>query len=229
MKTITHPLLFLVISGLGLYALPLPPAAYADDDDVEIEFKDDKIEVETDRGKAEIEKDGEVDVEGPGGARALAIAREALSEKQAAEFSDALVKGYVVPVERRVYLNAVPQAMLSDLPPLSATVVYRSFGNTVYAIEPETYRVVDVIRKDIHGNPIAITRTAVKTDSEAWPVMRVGYVVPRDRYAMLETVPSTIITSIPEPPSGAVYRYYDGTVYAINPGSRVVVDVIEVR
>ncbi|MEX2578491.1 MAG: hypothetical protein WD342_05485 [Verrucomicrobiales bacterium] len=135
---------FTTAAALGIFALFLAPAAMAQDEDVKVKVKDDKVKVKSDDGKVKIKKDGKVKVKGDAGAEEVAIARAALSAEEQAEFQASLKTGYVVPQERYIYLDPVPETRVALLPPAPEGTIYRYYGDTVYTINPETYAIIDV-------------------------------------------------------------------------------------
>ncbi len=210
-------------------AIAIPLTSSADDDKVKI--KDDKIVVKTDRGKAKIDKEGNViSVKGANGDVALAKARAQLNKEDAAEFQKSLTEGYVIPADRYVYLDPLPTTYYERIPNRRTDVEYRVYDGTVYAVNPKTYTVVEVLGSDIYGNSATVTTT---TTTESFdPVtfkssMVKGYVVPRTYYTTyLQPVPETVVTRLPAAPQGVVYRYYDGTVYSINPDTYTILNVV---
>ncbi len=222
-----HPL----YTGLfaSALAIAIPLTSSADDDKVKI--KDDKIVVKTDGGKAKIDKEGNViSVNGANGDEALAKARAQLSKEEAAEFAESLKEGYVIPEDRYVYLDPLPKTYYERIPDRRTDVEYRVYNGTVYAVNPKTYTVVEVLGTDIYGNTATVTTT---TTTETFdPVtfkssLVKGYVVPETYYTTyLKPVPDTVVTRLPAAPEGVVYRYYDGTVYSINPETYTVIDVV---
>lgn len=92
---------------------------------------------------------------------------------------------------------------------------------------------------DEHGNVISVrgrngdaavesARAALRKQEavEFKQRLTTGYVIPRTHYTYLQPVPRTIVSRIPRAPAGTVYRYYDGTVYSINPRTYTVVGVV---
>lgn len=135
-----------VVAGaaVGIAALFLAPVAMAQDGDVKVKVKDEKVKVKTDDGKVKIKEDGKVKVKGDAGAEEVALARAALSAEERAEFKTSLRTGNVVPRERYVYLDPVPETHVELLPPPPRGTVYRYYDGTVYTINPETYAIIDV-------------------------------------------------------------------------------------
>ncbi len=228
MKTNAIPLQELLRRGLLVFGMSLLalPAAFADDD-VEIDIDDDEITVDLEDGKAEIEADGEVDVEGERGAQALRIARATLNEREAAEFQDALTEGYVIPEDYYVFTDPVPDLYRERLPQAGPNVVYRTYNGTIYAVNPTTYKVVDIIKEDAAGNTIEVATTVPESDLDrVRGQLAEGEVISSDTYVYLDQVPDRYVAQLPPNPDGTIYRYLDGTVYAVNPRNYRVVDVI---
>jgi hypothetical protein len=200
--------------------------AFADKEKVKV--KDDKIVVKTEDGKAKIDKDGKViSVKGEEGAQALAKARAVLTDEEAKAFGESLKEGYVVPQDRYVYLEPVPQTYVERIPNRRDDVEYRVYNGTVYAVNPKTYTIVEVVGTDIYGNSVTSTRSATSAEAMAFKnSLRAGYVVPREQYSYFEEVPATVLTKIPAAGTGVVYRYYDGTVYSVNPDTYTIIDVV---
>ncbi len=222
----------LIPTSFAVASFVMVPFATADDK-TKIKVKDDKIVVKTDDGKAKIEADGDIDVKGKEGAKALQIARKTLAAQEAKAFKESLVKGYVVPKERTVYLDPVPKTYVERLPAPPENVTYRVYDGTVYAINPKTYQVVDIIETDAEGNSIHVTVPATQTvttttTTASGTTITKGYVIPRDRYASFTEVPVTLSTRLEPAPRGTVYRYYDGGVYLVDPQTYTVVDVVTI-
>jgi hypothetical protein len=172
----------LVITSACLLAplLAIPNMARADDDTVKV--KDDKIVVKTEDGKAKIDKDGNViSVKGETGAEALAKARAELSTEESAKFRQTLVEGYVIPRDRYVYLDPLPNTYYERIPNPRTDVEYRVYNGVVYAVNPQTYTVVEVLGTDIMGNATTVaTTTTTQFDPVQFKSSLVrGYVVPQ--------------------------------------------------
>lgn len=212
-------------SGILAAALALAFNAAADDDKVKI--KDDKIVVKTDEGKAKIDKDGNViSVKGSQGAEALAKARAELGEEQAEEFRRSLAVGYVVPRDRYTYLQPLPETYVEMVPNRRPELEYRVYGDTIYAVNPTTYAIVDVIQTNTLTGATTTTTTQVAVPANFKQSLVAGYTVPQTYYTYFQPVPERIMTSLPAAPAGVEYRYYDGTVYSINPSTWTIVDVV---
>ena len=213
--------------ALGLASLTFPSSLA--DDDVEVKIKDDKIVAEVEDGEAKIKANGEVEVDGENGAEALRIARATLAEQQAREFRESLREGYVIPRDRYLYMDPVPEVYVQRLPEPAPNVVYRTYGGTIYAVNQDSYTVVDIVKTDPAGNTIEVRTTAPASDvKELKTAMVEGYVIPADHYVYLDRVPDRYVPQLPPSPAGTIYRYLDGTVYAVNPRTYTVVDVIDV-
>lgn len=200
--------------------------AFADKEEVKV--KDDKIVVKTEGGKATIDKDGNViSVKGQNGAEALEKARAVLSEGEAKAFSASLKEGYVIPQDRYVYLDSVPETYVEQIPNRREDVEYRVYNGTVYAVNPKTYTIVEVVGTDLYGKTVTSTRSASTAEAMAFKnSLRAGYVVPKNQYTYFEEVPETVLSKIPVAGTGVVYRYYDGTVYSVNPSTYTIIDVV---
>lgn len=229
MKTKAIPPYKLLLSGslaLGLAAVSLPAFA---DDEAEIDIDDDKIKVEVEDGEAKIKANGEVEVDGENGAEALRIARATLAEQEAKQFRSSLTTGYVIPKDRYIYMDPVPQTYVERLPETQPNVVYRTYDGQIYAVDSTTYKVVDIVKTDQAGNTIEVRTTAPADDLTTVKANLVeGYVIPTETYVYLNRVPDRYITQLPPSPTGTIYRYLDGTVYAVNPQTYKVVDVITI-
>ena len=117
---------------VGISAFTLTPAIQADDD-TKVKVKDDKVKI----------KDGDEKIKVKG-ENAEETARAILSAEQQAEFKANLVEGYVIPQDRYVYLDPVPETYSERLDPVPDGMVYRWYDNTVYTVNPETYTVISV-------------------------------------------------------------------------------------
>src|SRR5690606_27531833 len=117
---------------VGMSAFTLTPALQADDD-TKITINDDKVKI----------KDGDEKIKVKG-ENAKETARANQSAEQQAEFKANLVEGYVIPQDRYVYLETVPETYIERLDPVPDGMVYRWYDNTVYTVNPETYTVVSV-------------------------------------------------------------------------------------
>jgi len=60
-------------------------------------------------------------------------------------FKKELTPGYVIPEKRYTYLKEVPKTVITEIPAAPEGVVYRYLDGTVYSVDPETYKVIDVI------------------------------------------------------------------------------------
>lgn len=223
----TPPTLTTCCSIIALSILAL--GTHAQDDKEKIKVKDDKIVVKTDEGKAKIDKDGNViKMKGPDGAQALAKARAELGEEQAEEFRRSLASGYTIPRERYVYLDPVPETYLEMIPNRRSGVEYRILGDTIYAVNPDTYTVVDVIQTSSLAGATTTTTstTTVEVPANFKESLTVGYTIPRNYYSYFEDVPEQIRTRLSAAPANVEYRYYDGTVYSINPNNYTILDII---
>ncbi len=60
-------------------------------------------------------------------------------------FKKELTPGYVIPQKRYTYLKEVPKTVITQIPAAPEGVVYRYLDGTVYSVNPETYKVIDVI------------------------------------------------------------------------------------
>lgn len=127
----------------GMVAIFLTGPVQSDDDIEKVKVKDDKIKVKGDDGKVKI-KDGEIAKVKGDADEELAMARQALNEREAAEFEASLVEGYTVPQERYVYLDPVPETYVTRLDPVPDGMVYRYFNGNVYTVNPETYTIMSV-------------------------------------------------------------------------------------
>lgn len=222
MKT---PHLLLILSATLFAAIALP-GIRADD---KVKIKDDKIIVKTPGGKAKIDEDGNViSAKGPNADEAVSKARQKLSDQEAAQYRRDFVKGYVIPRERYTYFEPLAATYLERIPERRPGVEYRVFDGTVYAIDPSSYRIIEVLGGDILGASATVTTTRSTTfDPVVFKRSLVsGYVIPETYYTHLQAVPETIVTRLPAAPAGTVYRYYDGTVYTVNPTSRTVIEVV---
>ncbi len=215
----------LTLLGLVTAFAGVTPLEVSADDKVKI--KDDKITVKTQGGKATIDEDGNVlSAKGRNADEAVAKARGKLSEQEAAQFRRDFVKGYVIPRERYVHFEPLATTYLERIPDRRSDVEYRVFDGTVYAVNPSNYTIVDVLGGEILGTSAAVT-TSTSFDPVVFKRSLVsGYVIPESHYTYLQPVPDTIVTRLPAVPSGAVYRYYDGTVYTVNPDNYTVIDVV---
>lgn len=119
------------VAIVSLSAFTLTPAIQADDEKVKV--KDEKVKI----------KDGDTKIKVKG-EDAEATARAALTAEQQEEFKTNLVEGYVIPQERYVYLDPVPETYVTRLDPVPDGMVYRWYDNTVYTVNPETYTVISV-------------------------------------------------------------------------------------
>jgi len=226
MKLSIKPPLSVAIAGMIATSFAILPTLRADENSVKI--KDDKIIVKTDDGKAKIDKDGNViSVSGKNGAAALAKARAELSAEEAVQFRQSLIEGYVIPQDRYVYLDPVPQTNLQRIPNPRPDVEYRAYNGTVYAVNPKTYTVVEVLGTDIMGNTVTTTTTTQDFDAVSFKKSLVrGYAVPQTYYTTyLQAVPETIVPRLPQA-AGVTYRYYDGTVYSVDPNTYTILEVV---
>ncbi len=213
-----------LLATLTLVSVAL--GATAQDDKEKVKIKDDKIVVKTDEGKAKIDKDGNViKTKGPDGGAALAKARSELGEEKAEEFRRSLATGYAIPRDHYTYLEPVPETYLEMIPNRRTGVEYRILGDTIYAVNPDTYTVVDVIQtSSLTGT--TTTTTTTSTTSDFGDSLVVGYTIPRERYSVFEAVPDRIMTRLPAAPAGVEYRYYNGKVYSINPSTYTIIDIV---
>lgn len=60
-------------------------------------------------------------------------------------FKKELIPGYVIPEQRYTYLKPVPETVITEIPAAAEGVVYRYLDGTVYSVNPETHKVIDVI------------------------------------------------------------------------------------
>ena len=56
-----------------------------------------------------------------------------------------------------------------------------------------------------------------------------GYEIPSEQYVYLEPVPENYMTRLDPAPEGYVYRWYDNTVYTIEPETYTIHSVIEIE
>ena len=168
----------LVAPFAAILVAGIPFAGIADDT---VKIKDDTVIVKTPGGKAKIDEDGNViSVSGPNGGAAVSKARAVLSNQEAAAFKQSLVTGYTIPQERYTYLDPLPSAYLDKIPSRRTDVEYRVYDGVVYAVNPKTYTVVEVVGSDIAGNPVTVTtQVSAPFDPVTFKSSLVkGYVVP---------------------------------------------------
>lgn len=205
-------------------AASLPFAASAGD---KIKKKDDEITVKTQGGKATVDSEGNVlSAKGRNSDAAIAKARAELSKEEAAKFRASLVAGYQIPQDRYVYLDPLPTAYYERIPNMRKDVEYRVFNGVVYAVNPKTYTVVEVLGSGIVSGSTTVTTSSF--DPVAFKASLVkGYIVPETYYtSYFQAVPETVAVRLPAAPAGVVYRYYDGTVYSVNPETYTIIDVV---
>ncbi len=144
-----------------------------------------------------------------------------------------------VNVPRSVTLNPIPDVIIRDVPE------YRSYRyviveNEILIIEPDTYRIVEIIPEDEAGGggrrnaSLVIDRakfSVIKRDLrprarvvERQITLREGDDVPED--IELEAVPDTIVREVPQLRTYR-YVYLQNEVVIVDPDSRRVVEVIQ--
>lgn len=128
---------------LGLAAFTLTPTAFGDDEIEKVKVKDNKVKVKGEDGKVKIKDNGKVKIKGDADEE-LAVAREAMSAEQQAEFKASLAEGYTIPTDQYVYLDPVPETYMTRLDPAPEGYVYRWYDNTVYTVDPNTYTIISV-------------------------------------------------------------------------------------
>lgn len=117
---------------VGVSAFTLTPAIHADDD-TKVKVKDEKVKIKDDDTKIKVK-----------GEDAQQTARAMLSEEQKVQFKSDLQEGYVIPEDRYVYLDPVPETYVERLDPVPEGMEYRWYDGNVYTVNPETYTVVSV-------------------------------------------------------------------------------------
>lgn len=121
-----------------------------------------------------------------------------------------------------------------------AILDYRFFGSAAAAVTLLALPLPTLNAQDVDTTVTTETTTTANADGSVTTEMSTtevkefkqaltrGYKIPKARYTYLRPVPQKVITTLPEIPEGREYRYFDGTVYVINPQGYEVVDVITV-
>lgn len=150
-----------------------------------------------------------------------------LSAEEVTALSDKMRTGFKVPRETFLRMRPATEDILQKLP-RGEDVVYRMNGDNVYALDPKSYVVLEVVQIEVKAEttarPIDSSSTVSSMEDRSTTTLKKGEVVPAALMASMKRVPVTTAARLPAVQNGTFYAWLDGAMYQVKATQYTVID-----